>query len=132
MRRPRKEGLLENRGGGGDKYPLRTMTEKVNLSCIFPHPLVKPAFLKTSPHFDTATVVYTLINPLGSNNFNFNRYVNNLDVKVFVDDNFIFPYEYAASLFADKYHNHIVTLNLRTINNNSSRKLSSKGLKYLS
>ena len=70
------------------------MTEKTNFSSIFPDPLVKPVFLKTSPHFDTATVVYTLTNPLGSNIFNFNnfnKYVNNLDVKVFLDDNFILP-----------------------------------------
>ena len=86
------------------------MIEKINLSCIFPHPLVKPAFFKTS-HFDTATVVYTSINPLGSNIFNFNKYVNDLNMKVFLDDNFIFPYGDAASPFADKYHSHIVTLN---------------------
>ena len=70
------------------------MTEKTNFSSIFPDSLVKPVFLKTSPHFDTATVVYTLINPLGSNIFNFNnfnKYVNNLDVKVFLDHNFILP-----------------------------------------
>ena len=107
------------------------MIEKINLSYIFPHPLVKPAFFKTS-HFDTATVVYTSINPLGSNIFNFNKYVNDLNMKVFLDENFIFPYGDAASPFADKYHSHIVTLNLRTINNSSSRKLCSKGLKYLS
>ena len=113
MRSPRKEGLLEKREE--DKYPLQTMTKKINFSCIFPDPLVQPALLKTSPHFDTATVVCTLINPLGSNIFNCNKYVNNLDVKVFLDDNFILPYEYAASPFADKYHNHIVTLNLKIV-----------------
>ena len=69
--------------------------------------------------------------PLGSNIFNFNEFVNNLDMKVFLDDNFILPYDHAASLFADKYDNHIVILNLKTINNTSSSKLYSKGPKYL-
>ena len=69
--------------------------------------------------------------PLGSNIFNFNEFVNNLDMKVFLDDNFILPYDHAASFFADKYDNHIVILNLKTINNTSSSKLYSKGPKYL-
>ena len=71
------------------------------------------------------------MNPLEPNIFNFNKFLNNLDVKVFMDDNFILSYEYAASPFADKYHNHIVTLNLKTINNNRSRKLYFKGPNYL-
>ena len=69
--------------------------------------------------------------PLGSNIFNFNEIVNNLDMKVFLDDNFILPYDHAASSFADKYDNHIVILNLKTINNTSLSKLYSKGPKYL-
>ena len=69
--------------------------------------------------------------PLGSNIFNFNEFVNNLDMKVFLDDNFILPYDHAASFFADKYDSHIVILNLKTINNTSSSKLYSKGPKYL-
>ena len=52
-------------------------------------------------------------------------------MKVFLDDNFILPYDHAASLFADKYDNHIVILNLKTINNTSSSQLYSKGPKYL-
>ena len=69
--------------------------------------------------------------PLGSNIFNFNEIVNNLDMKVFLDDNFILPYDHTASFFADKDDNHIVILNLKTINNTSSSKLYSKGPKYL-
>ena len=52
-------------------------------------------------------------------------------MKVFLDDNFILPYDHAASFFADKYDSHIVILNLKTINNTSSSKLYSKGPKYL-
>ena len=52
-------------------------------------------------------------------------------MKVFLDDNFILPYDHAASSFADKYDNHIVILNLKTINNTSLSKLYSKGPKYL-
>ena len=52
-------------------------------------------------------------------------------MKVFLDDNFILPYDHTASFFADKYDNHIVILNLKTINNTSSSQLYSKGPKYL-
>ena len=87
---------------GEDKYPLRTMTEKINLLRIFPDPFVKPALLKTSADFDTLTVVYNLMNLIGSNIFNLNKLFNSLDVKVFLDDNLIFPCEYTASPFVNK------------------------------
>ena len=52
--------------------------------------------LNTSAHFDTATMVYTLTNAFGSKIFNFNEFVNNLDVKAFLDDNFTFLCEIEA------------------------------------
>ena len=78
------------------------MTEKINLSRIFRDPLVKPALLKTSAHLDTPTVVYNLVNLLGFNVFNLKKLFNNLNVKVFLDKNFILPCEYTVSLFGDK------------------------------
>ena len=37
--------------------------EKVNVSDIFQDPLAKTALPKTSIHFNTPTMVYTLMNP---------------------------------------------------------------------
>ena len=41
-------------------------------------------------------MVYTLTNAIGSKIFNFNEFVNNLDVKAFLDDNFTFLCEIEA------------------------------------
>ena len=59
----------------------------MNISRIFDNPLVKAALPNNSPHFDTPAAIYTLMNPIGSKIFNFNKFVNNLDVKPFLDDN---------------------------------------------
>ena len=87
---------------GEDKYPLQTMAEKINLSRIFCDSLVKLGLLKTFTHFYTPTVVYNLMSLLGSNIFNWDNLFDNLDVKSFLDDNFILPNEYTGFPFVDK------------------------------
>ena len=86
--------------------------------------MVKVTLPNASAQFDTPTMVYTLMTPVGSKIFNFNKFVNNRDVMVFYDDNFILLYEYTASPFVDKDRNHVIRGNFKT--NNRSHKLSSK------
>ena len=104
--------------------------EHINLNRIFHDPVVKQAMPNISSNFDIPTVVYTLTNPIGSKIFNFNKFVNKLDVKAFLDDNSTLPCECSGSQFIDKDHNHVITGNLKIISNNKLRKLFSKGPKY--
>ena len=72
--------------------------------------MIKVAFPIAAPQsacVNTPAVVYTLINPIGSKIFNFNKFVNNLDVKVFFDD----ICECTVSLFVDKDDNRFITSN---------------------
>ena len=52
---------------------------------------------------------------------NFNKFVSNLDVKVFLQDNFILPCNCAVSGFIHKDHQHIVTGDLRMAGNDQLR-----------
>ena len=81
---------------------------KSNLYRIFHDPLVKVALPNTSIYFEAPTVVYTLMNLIGSKNFNFNKFINNLNLKAFLDDNHILPCDCTCSPFVDKDHNHNV------------------------
>ena len=61
--------------------------------------------------------------PLSTKIFNFNHFVNTLDFDEFLlnPDN---------SPFSDKYHKHVVTADLRIIDNYHLRKLFTKGPKF--
>ena len=56
-------------------------------------------------------VIYTLMNPIRSKMFNFSIFFNNLDIKVFLDDNPTLSCD-GDFRFVDKFHNHIITGNL--------------------
>ena len=49
--------------------------KKIILSHIFHYPLVNTALPNTSAHFDTSTVVYTLMNLIGSKIVNLNKFL---------------------------------------------------------
>ena len=63
-------------------------------------------------------------------NIDFNKFVSNLDVKVFLEDNTILPYNCACSDFIDKDHQHKMTGDLRIVGKNKLRKLFTMGPKY--
>ena len=92
--------------------------------------LTKAALSKTSAHFDTPTIVYILTNEVGSKIFNFNKFVNNLNGKAFLDDNSTLSCECTISQSVDKDHNHNIRGNLKIIFNNKLWKLFSKCPKY--
>ena len=62
--------------------------------------------------------------------FNLNKFVSNLGVKAFYQDNIILPCNCPGSGLIDKYHRCVVTADLQIVENNKSRKLSTKGPKY--
>ena len=88
--------------------------------------MIKAALPNTSLRFDILTVVCPLANTIGSKISNFNNFVNNLDVKVFLYDNSTLPREYTVSPFVAKDHDHIATGNVKVITNNELFKLSLK------
>ena len=75
-------------------------------------------------------VTYKLTPPISTKFFNFNKFVNNLDLDLFLTNPDSLPCKCNNSPFVDKYHKHIVTGDLRIIKNNALRKLFIKGPKY--
>ena len=75
-------------------------------------------------------VTYKLTPPISSKFFNFNKFVNNLDLDLSLTNPDSLPCKCNNSPFVDKYHKHIVTGDLQIIKNNALRKLFIKGPKY--
>lgn len=100
--------------------------KKINLSRIFYDLLVKVGLPNTSSHFDTPTMIYTLLTPIGFKTIIFNEFISNVDAKAFLDDNCTLSCDCAGSPFVDKHHNHIIMGNLKIIETNKLRKLLSK------
>ena len=55
------------------------------------------------------------MNTIGFKVLNFNKFVKNLDVKLFLDDNSTLPCDSISSQFMNKDHNYIITVNLNII-----------------
>ena len=104
--------------------------EAVNLSSILHQSEVLEAVPSVAKSFKIPTVVYTLDPPSGSKIFNFNKFVSSLDVDRFLQDPASLPCGCSDSPFVDKHHGHIVSGDLRLIENNRLRKLFAKGPKY--
>ena len=75
-------------------------------------------------------VTYKLTPPISTKFFNFNKFVNNLDLDLFLTNPDSLPCKWNNSPFIDRYHKHIVTGDLRIIRNNVLRKRFIKGPKY--
>ena len=75
-------------------------------------------------------IAYKLTPPISTKFFNFNKFVNNVDLDLFLTNPDSLPCKCNNSHFVDKYHKHIVTGDLQIIKNNASRKLFIKGPKY--
>ena len=88
------------------------------------------ACLPTDIKCNDPTVVYSLTNTVRSKIFNFNKFVSNLDVKAFIQDNTILRCNCASSGFIDKDIRHIVTEDLRIVGNNKLGKLLTKDPEY--
>ena len=66
----------------------------------------------------------------GSNLFNFDKFVNNLDLDLFLTDPDSLPCKCRNSPFSDRYHKHIVTGDPRIIKNKILRKRFIKRTRY--
>ena len=101
--------------------------ESINITRILRDPdLVKS--LPSSIKFPMPMVTYKLTPPISTKFFNFNKFVNNLDLDLFLTNPDSLPCKCNNSPFADRYHKHIVTGDLRIIKNNDLRKRFIKGL----
>ena len=101
----------------------------INLPRILKEPevlkLLPPTFNKESP-----MVVYNLVKPIRSKIFNYKNVLQHLDVDAFLADRTILPCSCADSPFIDEHHGHIITGDLRIVQNNKLRKLLCKGPKF--
>ena len=62
-------------------------------------------------------VTYKLTPPISTKVFNFNKFVNNLDLDLFLANPDSLPCKCNKSPFVDKYHKHIVIGDLQIIKN---------------
>ena len=82
---------------------LNKGAELINMPRVFHNPSVKVC-LHFDIKFDEPTVVYSFNNPIRSKIFNFNKFVYNLDVKVFLQDNSLLTCNCERSDFTEKDH----------------------------
>ena len=64
-------------------------------------------------------VTYELTPPISTKFFNFNKFVNNLDVDLILTNPDSLPCKCNNSPFTDRHHKHIVTADLRIIRKNA-------------
>ena len=100
------------------------------MSRILRNPNIVEAIPSIAKSFETPTVVYNLNQAIGSKIFNFNRFTKSLDVKTFLENPESLPCCCASSPFIDKDHQHIITGDLRIVENTRLRKLLSRGPKF--
>ena len=82
------------------------------------------------PKEDIPMVTYTLTTSNYSKLFNHKKTVGEINVTDFVNNENIYPCNCENSPFKDRYHGHIITGDLRIIENNKLRKIICKGPKY--
>ena len=102
--------------------------EFINIAHILRDPDIVKCLPSASVKFSMPIVPYKLTPPISTKFFNFEEFVNNLDLDLFLTNPDSLPCKCNNSPFVDRYHKHIVTGNLRIIKNNDLRKLFIKGL----
>ena len=104
--------------------------ELINLSHIFHEPEVVRSLPSIADKFPIPSVIYTLAPPIATKIFNFNKFVAELDINNFVNNMDSVPCTCQDSNFKHKDLGHILTGDLSIVENNSLRKILSKGPKY--
>ena len=102
----------------------------INLARILKSSKVTQTIPSCVKNFQKPTIIFNLKEPVGSKIFNFNKFSSSFDVKSFVKDPNTLPCSCANSSFKDPHHKHIVTGDLRIVENEKLRKLLSRGPKY--
>ena len=108
----------------------RKGVEFINIARILRVPDIVKSLPSSSVKFSIPVVTYKLTPPISTKFPNFNKFVNNLDLDLFLTNQDSLPCKCNNSPFVDRYHKHIVTGDLRIIKNNALRKLFIKGPKY--
>ena len=103
--------------------------EFINIARILRDPDIVKSLL-SSVKFPMPMVTYKLTPPISTMFFNFNKFVNSLDLDLFLTNPYSLPCKCNNSPFADRHHKHIGTGDLRIIRNNALKKLIHKGPKY--
>ena len=104
--------------------------ELINLPRILRDPNLQNDLPTIHNKFEPPMVAFKLSESIGSEVFNFNKFVESLDVDAFISDETILPCNCACSPFIDNDHGHIMTGDLRIVADNNLRKLLCKGPKY--
>ena len=104
--------------------------ELINLSHIFHEPDVLKSHPSIADKFPIPSVIYSLTPPIAGKIFNFNKFVAELDIEAFRDNMDIVPCSCQDSSYKHKDLGHILTGDLSIVENNSLRKILSKGPKY--
>ena len=102
----------------------------INTAPILRDPDIIKSLPSSSVKFPMPLVTYKLTPPIPTKFFNFNKFVNDLDLDLFLTNLDSLPCKCNNSPLVDRYHKHIVTDDLRIIKNNALRKLFIKGSKY--
>ena len=102
---------------------LRNFVEFVNRAHILCDPDIAKSLPSSSVKFPMLMVTYKLTPPISTKFFNFNKFVKNLDLDLFLANPDSLPCKYNNSPFADRHHKHIMTGDLQIIRNNILRKL---------
>ena len=90
-----------------------------------------PSCLPSIPSkFSTPMICYQLGDIIGKKIFNFNKFLDGLDVASFFNDPTAVPCSCENSPYRDPYHGHVITEKLGIVENNHLRKLFKKGPKY--
>ena len=104
--------------------------ELMNIAQILHDSKVISSLPSTPIKFPIPMVTYELTSPLSAKVFNFNSFVNSLDLDEFITNPNMLPCSCENSPFSDKHHKYIVTGDLRIVANNHLRKILSKGPKF--
>ena len=94
----------------------------INIAPILRDPDIIKSLPSSSVKFPMPLVTYKLTPPIPTKFFNFNKFVNDLDLDLFLTNLDSLPCKCNNSPLVDRYHKHIVTDDLRIIKNNALRK----------
>ena len=98
--------------------------EFTNIDCILRDPVIVNSLPSSSVEFPIPMVIYKLTPPISTKFFNFNKFVNNLDLDLFLANPDSLPCKCNNSPFADEHHKYIVTGDLRIIRKNVLKDLN--------
>ena len=102
----------------------------INLPDILSKTELKGTIPLDARDFPMPTVVYNLPPSIRSKIFNFNKFVEELDINNFLLDNKTIPCNCANSKYKDERLGHVLTGDLSIVENNNLRKLLTKGPKH--